>query len=124
MVADTKATDEEGVPNDDDRSKKHDARRRFKIRDVDRDVNSFFFPFFTNESSRDESNAPRNRRFAAAALSSRRKLYSASVARFLRRHARSAVRGAVFVLVAVYESFRSAQRVVQLQPSRIQLGNV
>jgi len=105
-VADTKTEDEEGVPRDDDRSKKYDARRRFKIRDVDRDVNSCFFPFFTNDSSRDESNAPRTGWFAAP--SARRKFHSVNVACFLRQHARGAVRGAVFALVAVYESFNGA----------------
>ena len=106
-VADTKTEDEEGVPKDDDRSKKYDARRRFKIRDVDRDVNSCFFPFFTNDSSRDESNAPRTGWFAAP--SARRKFHSVNVACFLRQHARGAVRGAVLALVAVYGSFKVRQ---------------
>jgi len=117
-VADTKTEDEEGVPRDDDISKKYDARRRFKIRDVDRDVNSCFFPFFTNDSSRDESNAPRTGWFAAP--SARRKFHSASVAHFLHRHARGAVRGVLVVrrnvLFAVHEQLTNCWSVVQLQP--------
>lgn len=117
-VADTRRADEEGVPRDDDGSRKRDARRRFKSRDVDRDVNSCFFPFFTNVSSRAESNAPRTRRFATP--SARRKFDSASVARFWRRHARGAVRGVLVlgwnVLFAVHERLTNCWSVVQLQP--------
>ena len=80
-------------------SRQHDARPRFNIRDVDRDVNTCFFPFFTNDSSRDASNAPRTARFAAPSNRRRgsREGDSTSGARFVRRHTRDAVRSLLVI---------------------------